>query len=58
MGQATRSVCVFCEGLRREPPGTQQFMVRGEQVWLHLHCRAGYERATNVEIEPHEQARA
>jgi hypothetical protein len=59
MSQAVRPFCVFCGGLRREPPGARQLRVNGEQVWLHLQCQAGYERAQEQEQEVmHEQTRA
>lgn len=56
MGQAVRPLCAFCNGLRHEPPGVQQFRVRGEQVWLHLQCRASYE--STAEATQYEQTRA
>ena len=58
MGQAARPCCEFCNGLRHEPPGVQQFMVRGAQVWLHLQCRGGYEKSPKAEEVMHEQTRA
>lgn len=67
VGQAARPFCEFCRGVRREPPGVRQFMVWGQQVWLHLQCRAGYEKANVpagvltgvlIEEELHEQTGA
>lgn len=59
MGQAVRAVCAFCNGLRPEPPGVQQFMVLGQQAWLHLQCRAGYTKSQEMKQEDmREQTRA
>lgn len=52
MGQAARAVCVFCNGLRREPPGVQQFLVCDEQAWLHLQCRSSYEKVRLLRVNP------
>jgi hypothetical protein len=52
MSQAARAVCEYCGGLRHEPPGVQQFMVIGEQVWLHLQCRYYYEKAHLLRVNP------